>query len=244
MNVESIRPFGPTIIRSKLPDEMLEQIERYVDDVCSDAELMNYVSTVGGNVPNALETDVHVIYLTEKFSDDIGLTGLLESLGNHYLDLVQPAEIPDWCELPDEGVKLGVISGDDKEFAFSENVCYSDCWVNRYFQGDYAPHHNHGGVLSGVVFLKVPDEIKLLNKSVDGNLYRRLSGRLQFLYGCENPFCSDSWTPDQEDGMILIFPSWLPHLVNPQKTFEERRTLSFNLIAESDYRKAKNTIKE
>lgn len=242
LHVETIRPFGPVIMKSRIPDEILEKIERYVDDVCSDKELSTYVSSTEGNVPNALESDIQIIYLTEKFSDDIGLTTLLENLGNHYLNQVQPADIPDWCDLPDEGVRLGIISSEDAEFQFSSDVCYADCWVNRYFFGDYAPHHNHGGVLSGVLFLKVPDDIKKLNRAVDGNLYKRLSGRIQFLYGCENPFCPDSWTPEQEDGMILIFPSWLPHLVNSQKTHDERRTLSFNLIAESDYHKAKTAF--
>ena len=42
-------------------------------------------------------------------------------------------------------------------------------------------------------------------------------------------FSSHHWFPDVKEGDIIIFPSWLRHMVSAQETTEHRITLAFNI---------------
>jgi hypothetical protein len=231
LNVEFEKPFGPKILITKCPEEIFKKINDYVDEVESNIELKKFVSSKYGNIPNLLARDLENIYMTESKCNEIGLKDLLESLGNCYMDHAACYGEFDHSEK----VKLAIISN-DHEFVYANEELYSDCWVNRYYKGDYTPLHKHGSDLAGIIFLKVPEEIKKMNNFNDENIYdNKLHGRLQFVYGQDSTFCPNTWTPDQEDGIIMVFPNWLNHLVYAQKTNEERRTLSFNLISEFEY---------
>lgn len=194
MEVISHRPFGPTVYQSKCPDDILLGLEEYVE--CTEDIWF----------PNLLSRDIPNVYLTKDKCEKLGLKKILESLGNHYLN-----NETDLYSRSIERVTLNVF--DDQHY---------DCWINRYFKGDLTPIHHHDAVLSGIIFLRVPDQIKQQSPN-------KMNGRVQFVYGEDNMFCPNLWTPEQEDGMILIFPSWLNHLVYSQTTVKERRTLSFNL---------------
>ena len=196
MELTSFRPFGPTIYRANCPEDILIHLNEYVEENESTW------------FPNLLERDIQNIYVSRKVSDQIGLTNLLETLGNHYL-----VTESDLFSRKFERLKL-------KRF----DAEYYDCWINRYYAGDQTPIHHHDSILSGVIFLKIPGEIN--HQSTN-----KLNGKLQFVYGEENIFCPNLWTPEQEDGMILLFPSWLNHLVYSNNLAKERRTLSFNLTS-------------
>lgn len=237
LDVSFERPFGPSILVSKCPDDVLKNLNSYIDDVERDRELQKITSSEYGNIPNLLGRDVVNIYLTEKKCEEIGLKQLVEFLGNYYLQTNR-----EWNLDEMDSVKLSVITN-DAEFTYAEKYLYSDCWINRYYKGDYTPIHNHGSDLAGIIFLKVPEEIKEMNNIKEHPESNKLHGRVQFLYGHQDTFCSNTWTPEQEDGIIMIFPNWLNHLVYAQKTNEERRTLSFNLINEDEYHMRKEALR-
>ena len=235
IHVELVKPFGPSVLVSKCPKKILEKLNNYVDDVENDLNLKRLFSSKYKNVPNLLERDFENIYLTENVCNEIGLTNLVETLGNYY---VENSYFSGDFDL-NERVKLSIISGDD-EFPYENEQIYSDCWINRYYKGDYTPLHKHGSDLAGIIFLKIPEEIKNLNSTYRNNIQEhKMHGKLEFVYGQYATFCPNTWTPHQEDGIIMIFPNWLNHLVYAQKTDEERRTLSFNLITETSYNKIK-----
>lgn len=233
ISVEKINPFGPTILKTKCPKNILDKINSFVDDVEKNEEYKELYSSVSGNIPNLLLRDIENIYLSYDFCREIGLKELLEKLVDNYTET-------------DGEYKLSLIgnatSGDDS-FKKHEKVLYADVWVNRYYSGDYTPIHTHGSDLSGVIFLDIPEkelyEESIKNIESQGKIYNeyetRESGRLLFIYGSNQTFCDNIWRPDQTIGDILIFPSWLNHLVYPQKTNKERRTLSFNIIQENCY---------
>jgi len=233
ISVEKINPFGPTILKTKCPKNILDKINSFVDDVEKNEEYKELYSSVSGNIPNLLLRDIENIYLSYDFCREIGLKELLEKLVDNYTET-------------DGEYKLSLIgnatSGDDS-FKKLEKVLYADVWVNRYYSGDYTPIHTHGSDLSGVIFLDIPEkelyEESIKNIESQGKIYNeyetRESGRLLFIYGSNQTFCDNIWRPDQTIGDILIFPSWLNHLVYPQKTNKERRTLSFNIIQENCY---------
>ena len=232
IQVEKINPFGPKILRTKCPQNILNKINLFVDKIEKSEEDKKLYSSISGNLPNLLLRDIENIFLPYDFCIETGIKDLLEKLTNNY----------------SEGYgnyKLAPIGLPQNDHSFKQkDILYSDSWVNRYYSGDYTPIHTHGADISGIIFLKIPEKelyeesmenIESQGKYTDEEYEPRDSGRLLFIHGSNQTFCENMWKPDQITGDILIFPSWLNHLVYPQKTNKERRTYSFNMIEENEY---------
>jgi len=241
IDLEIIRPFGPQVLISKCPEKILNQLNDFAKRVDSNDEDKKLYSSLSGNIPNLLLRDLENIFLPNDFCREIGLKILLETLANTYHD--------NYFKLgPKRKYKLAIIEPPDNNvnggFVNADKIIYSDCWINRYFSGKYTPIHTHGGGISGIIFLEIPqkelerealENYKSEGYDYDGNDEGRDSGRVLFLYGSNQEYCESIWKPEQVEGNIIIFPSWLYHLVYPQKTNKERRTLSFNLVDEDVY---------
>ena len=115
--------------------------------------MIKYCSSKG-NVPNLLLRDLEVVYFSQDFLEEIGFIDFVETLGNYYLGKYRV------IKFGYDSVKLSVITPDGQAgFKLSEDVLYSDAWVNRYYKGDYTPYHDHGSELAGIIVLKVPKEL-------------------------------------------------------------------------------------
>ena len=79
-----------------------------------------------------------------------------------------------------------------------------DIWTNFAYKGDDNPTHNHGGLLSGVIYYKNHDHPTIFDE-----------------YGCAY---------QGEDGTMVMFPSSTLHHVEEQTLNKERITLAFNII--------------
>ena len=105
----------------------------------------------------------------------------------------------------------------------------SGSWLNvNHNRGCINLQHCHGGVLSGVFYLKVPENSGKLvfanqgaNELWEGNDYikdyNKLTTQLSFI----EPF----------EGDLILFPSYLPHSVLPNEHDDERISISFNVSA-------------
>lgn len=90
-------------------------------------------------------------------------------------------------------------------------------WGNINTYRDYNAAHVHSGLLSGVFYLKTPQNCGRLiikNPAVrsDGHIIR-----------------NKDYAINPEPLACIIFPSWLEHYVEPNMNDEERMSLSFNL---------------
>ena len=103
-------------------------------------------------------------------------------------------------------------------------------WININGKGDYNVNHNHPlADLSGTVWIKTPKN----------------SGKLQFIsphdfvqakemsfyskkYRDENKIFPNYYFPPTA-GFVIIFPSFLLHQVRPNKSNQDRISVSFNL---------------
>ena len=151
------QPFGPHILETTCPKNIMDALNKKVEEICSDPEEMIKYCSSKGNIPNLLLRDLEVVYFAEDFLEEIGFVDFVETLGNYYVENVDN-------KVPYQSVKLSVITPDSREvFKLSEDVLYSDAWVNRYYKGDYTPYHDHGSELAGVVVLKVPEELYEVN---------------------------------------------------------------------------------
>jgi len=110
-------------------------------------------------------------------------------------------------------------------------------WTTDSKENDYTPVHSHFGLVAGVFYLKIPEQVSSMNDEGNFHVHHDESG-----YVDVNPLQSirprgiDLIVP--EEGMFTIFPSWLKHSVSPFLGPGVRRAVSFNVICpESDKHK-------
>ena len=110
-----------------------------------------------------------------------------------------------------------------------ENVrmAAANCWAN--INPKYASNkiHDHANCLfSGVYYVKAPKDC--------GNLmfYDPRSARTFYkpLVSNFTAYTADAIAHAAEEGLLLIFPSWLKHGVEPNLSDEDRVSISFNYV--------------
>ena len=100
-------------------------------------------------------------------------------------------------------------------------------WAVRQFKHEYNPVHFHGGHISGVGYLELPDEFgAYAQSSKKGNL----NGHIQFINGTPQFLSNAVMSARPEVGDFYLFPNYLLHTVYPFFAEGERRSLSFNAL--------------
>jgi len=121
-------------------------------------------------------------------------------------------------------------SGETPYFRPLPLLTMESAWVNYMEAGDFNPPHNHDGVLSFVIFLKVTDELEQENLAYKGRSVG--PGGIVFrnsLLKRPGSLSTDDQSFFPEEGTIFIFPAHLEHWVFPFKSKGTRVSLSGNL---------------
>jgi len=100
-------------------------------------------------------------------------------------------------------------------------------WANFQGPGDFNPPHSHGGSLSWVIYLQIPDELIKENKQYKGTSAG--PGGITFTYGDGPREVITYQTFLPQTGEMYIFPAWLQHWVYPFKSDCERISVSGNV---------------
>ena len=109
------------------------------------------------------------------------------------------------------------------------NLEIQHIWTTDSEENDYTPTHSHFGLMSGVIYLKIPPQVSEVNDEGSFNFHHAEDG-----YSDLKPF--ESIRPKGQDtvipkvGKLLIFPAWVKHSVSPFFGPGIRRAISFNLI--------------
>ena len=153
-NYGLIKAFGPSIFKAKIPEELLNKLNKFIDDTINDEEQSKKL-----DVGKGLVGDVKQEFKLDKKT--VQESGWLKFLGD---------TVAQWI-YNDTGNKIS-------EFKLIES------WVVRQFENEYNPAHVHGGHLSGAGYLKLPDTfgetIQENKKNVHGNI-NFIHGTEQFL---------------------------------------------------------------
>jgi len=103
-------------------------------------------------------------------------------------------------------------------------------WVNFQKQHEFNPLHDHFGVYSFVIFMKIPVDFEKQNEGYDNN--NPVKSAFQFAYtNIMGEIKTEEYhlTPEDE-GPMLFFPSGLQHQVYPfYNCDQERITVSGNI---------------
>lgn len=108
-------------------------------------------------------------------------------------------------------------------------------WMNRYKQGNYQEIHNHSGngaTLSCAYMLELPDDSGDFTFFQSGNEF--YNSPLKQLCNENFPY-NNRFTPDLNEGDIVIFPSFLDHFVTANVSNKRRSTISANLYVKPIY---------
>ena len=194
--IKVIKPFGPTIARAKMSNELVKILNDYVDNILKDEKKLkelDHGNNLAGNVTQEFKLE----------KDFISSSGYKKFLSDSVLNWLEISGIKKFKE-------LDIISS----------------WIVRQFENEYNPVHWHGGHISGVGYLKVPNSF---GQTIQSNNKANKNGNLELIYGTKQ-FLSDSSFPIiPEVGYFYFFPHYMMHTVYPFcGTNEERRSISFN----------------
>ena len=139
---QNLRVLGPAILKVKIPDEILNKLNDYIDKIINDESKLKKL-----NYGEALVGDVTQEFLLEV--ELVKSSGWLEFLGN---------SCKIYAEL-NEGKKISKFN-------------LLKTWVVRQFQNEYNPTHWHGGHISGAGFLKVPKTLGQSTQEKKSKKYR------------------------------------------------------------------------
>ena len=125
-DIKVFRPFGPTVAKLIVPNNIIQVLNKYIDETIQDEKKitnLNHGSKLAGNVKQEFR-------LENEFVKNSGLLNFLA---------VSTAK---WIEMS-ERKKI-------------KNFNVSASWIVRQFENEYNPLHHHGGHISGVGYLKLP----------------------------------------------------------------------------------------
>ena len=130
-------------------------------------------------------------------------------------DTVDDSLIP-FVDLVDRAIKT---YSNGSRFGHLNNVevYLRSFWMNVNSPGAHNVLHIHpGSVLSGVFWVSCPENCGRL-------IVRHPNEMVNYYLG------PDELSIDPQEGLLVLFPSYLPHLVEPNQSSEDRISISFNL---------------
>ena len=107
-----------------------------------------------------------------------------------------------------------------------KEIKITNLWVVRQFKNEYNPIHYHEDQISGVGYLKIPQNMNqnkmVINKKIKTN------GTIDFINGQKSFLSKSIYNLNPKLGDLLIFPNYLMHTAYPFNINGERRSFSFN----------------
>ena len=195
MKIEILRPFGPSISKIEISKEIIISLNNYIDKIIIDKKKSSELDH-GSNLAGNVKQEFRI-------EED-----LLKSSG--FYDLLF------------KGVKKWIEVSENKNVT-KFNILSS--WVVRQFENEYNPIHYHNGHVSGVGYLKLPDNF---GETFQYNKKNNLNGHLSLIHGNRMFNSSSMFNVKPKVGDFYFFPNYMMHTVFPFYGLGERRSISFN----------------
>ena len=202
LDLKVFKPFGPSIAKVSMPENIINELNKYTDQIIKDSDKLkdlNYGKELVGNVQQEFK-------LGKEFMNKIG-----------------------WGEFLAKGAKSWIEESHKKTITkFNIN----SSWIVRQYKNEYNPAHFHTGHVSGVGYLKVPEN---LGESVQTDKKNNYNGKLELIHGSKMFLCEPQYRVKPKVGDFYFFPHYLLHTVYPfSDSKEERRSVSFNATVDHE----------
>ena len=141
-NFEVIKHFGPSVLKTRIPDDMINKINNYVEKVIADKRKVSDLDN-----GNYLVADVtQEIRIEKEIMEEIGWLKFLAEKIARWIDIETNQKISE----------MKMIT----------------TWVVRQFENEFNPTHWHEGHISGAGFLKVPKNLGQFKQSKPNNTFQ------------------------------------------------------------------------
>jgi hypothetical protein len=127
--MEISKPFGPSIAKVIIPEEIILSMNNYVEEIIKNkkkSDDLDFGRNLAGNVQQEIRLDIEFMK-KNNWAEFLGKSCQKWLLEGHNISLK----------------KFEIISS----------------WIVRQFKNEYNPIHYHGGQISGVGYLKVPKDM-------------------------------------------------------------------------------------
>ena len=200
-DIEILQPFGPSIAKVSIPKEIINSMNNYVDEIIKDNKKSEILD--GG------------YKLAGNVTQEIRLEG----------DFMKKIK---WIDFLALSVQDWLLKKTEKKIKKFDLIA---SWVVRQFKNEYNPVHFHGGHVSGVGYLKVPDN---MGETIQKDKKNR-NGNLVLIHGSSQFLSKSILTIQPKVGDFYFFPNYVMHTVYPfADNEEERRSVSFNAYLDQD----------
>jgi len=129
VNIELIKIFGPSVLKVSIPDQIINKLNNYIDQIISDEEKskkLDIGERLVGDVTQEFEIE-------QKIMQESGWGQFLSNCVSKWIEIETKTKIS----------KFQILKS----------------WVVRQFENEYNPTHWHSGHISGAGFLKVPSNL-------------------------------------------------------------------------------------
>ena len=127
--MEISKPFGPSIAKVNIPEEIIKSMNNYVEEIITNkkrSDDLDFGINLAGNVQQEFRLDVEFMKKNN------------------------------WAEFLGKSCQKWLSEGHNITLKKFEII---SSWIVRQFKNEYNPIHYHGGQISGVGYLKVPKDM-------------------------------------------------------------------------------------
>ena len=205
------QPWSAPILHSSLSEIQIKELLEITDSISKDENKESYNNQLAGEIENEWGIPTSIVELDsfKNYIDDLSLRYLTSFASQcHY----EKDKIPPHLARFAQSLQKAVLTS---------------AWFNDQKDDEYNPIHNHTGILSGVLYLKIPEYLpSRKNKDMDGTI--------TFVENAADTdiiMTNSTLTISPKVGDIFLFPALLKHQVYPFRTVGGRgirRSLSFN----------------
>ena len=202
INFQFIKPFGPMICKVSMPKDIIKRLNNYVDETIKNEKKINELDH-GKNLAGNVKQEFK---LEKEFIENSKWGYFLSNCAKVWIKKTLNQEI----------TKFQLISS----------------WIVRQFKNEYNPIHTHGGHLSGVGYLKVPESFGDYEQKTK---VANQNGMLTLIHGSKTFMSESTFSIKPKVGDFYFFPNYLMHTVYPfVGTDDERRSVSFNALIDDE----------
>ena len=206
------QPWSVPLLHTSLPDKILKELIQLTDIIEKDEDRESWNDELAGEIENEWKID-SILLTNIKFTEYV-----IQYSWEYYEKLVSNYAIRDYNIPPGLVIFKSIL----------ENIELTSAWFNDQKDNEYSPMHKHTGILSGVLYLMIPEYLpSRKNKDTDGAITFIGNETAQ-----EGMISNSTLKISPKVGDIFMFPSSLKHEVYPFRTKDGkgvRRSLSFNL---------------
>ena len=216
--IKTYQPWSIPLLHTTLPDKLSKELIQLTDLITEDKDRESNNESLAGEIED--EWIIDPILLTNiSFKDNIIQLRREYFKRTMYNYHIEDNAIPRFLV-----VFKNVL----------DNIEIVSSWFNNQKDTEYNPTHNHGGILSGVLYLKIPEYLS--SKKMEGS-----DGSITFIgndTAAEGMISNSILTISPKVGDIFLFSSVLKHQVYPFRSVDGkgiRRSMSFNLDSKREY---------